>query len=99
MKSNADTAERTRRTTKLIDLPAHDSQFVEPPPAVDDGVESSFGIMIATALRGALRTNENDFWRHRLSSSWEGEPEGRNHSRYSLIRQKIVKKKSKRHYP
>lgn len=50
MKSNADTAERTRRTTKLIDLPAHDSQFVEPPPAVDDGVESSFGIMIATGL-------------------------------------------------
>ena len=48
MKSNADTAERTIRTMKLIDLPAHDSQFVEPPPAVDDGVESSLsGIMIA----------------------------------------------------
>lgn len=38
MKSNADTAERTRRTIKLIDLPAHDSQFVD-----DDEEEGDVG--------------------------------------------------------
>lgn len=37
MKSNADTAERTRRTIKLIDLPAHDSQFVDDEEEEEEG--------------------------------------------------------------